>query len=663
MSISEPFLLASYNSHLYASANLHNASLAVQSDGVHVIELSTLRPIISHTLGPSTSFACSPLTVSDGHIHTIYAPIQSSSELSDEQEHGRTIWVWREDLSSTIADRAEAHKKKVSVTVPHTIAGLFYAPELSNKIIALSPGGAITTLNSEDLKKQKTWICQVDGAGRSLLKSFVYPRSGCSFLSPVETPRNGVVLVLLLADPTTSDTRVETVFITSEDKESPFVLASSYRINITQNEILDVSCSSTGHLSILSALIPPQKRVALLPLTSTHVLLAGISSSSTEIVIHIWDLQYSVLLVSHILSIPSSISSFSPQTISITLLPSLPAASSQAALIDSQALLISIFLFLPVPYVVPRASTIANAMGRASVSAQWIAPREDDERNEIDDDVMYSGMDKSRKEVLKEMSDAMEGKRPQAANDAFFKWENSQATDKPLVFGHDFVKQVLDVASIGLAMQNVMDITESEIVEALYHIVRACEEQRNPHDPEAMEVDPGNSSNVTSARKDTPTVPSFLGCCVNYRITPPQLRLALREQHSTAPEHALVILRILIDWLQVWRNRDVMLSSGNKEQCERSQVKNGTNEVPELQKIVSFTQAYLDATSLILVQHPPAQEVLRQLASSLEPEIQFTEAVQPLCGALDEFARAHRKALRDAEDKGVSNVKGVSAGM
>ena len=70
---------------------------------------------------------------------------------------------------------------------------------------------------------------------------------------------------------------------------------------------------------------------------------------------------------------------------------------------------------------------------------------------------------------------------------------------------------------------------------------------------------------------------------------------------------------------------------------------------------------YLDAISLNLVQHPPAQELLRQLASSLEPEIQFTEGVQPLCGALDEFARAHRKALRDAEDKSVSNAKGLSA--
>lgn len=133
-----------------------------------------------------------------------------------------------------------------------------------------------------------------------------------------------------------------------------------------------------------------------------------------------------------------------------------------------------------------------------------------------------------------------------------------------------------------------MDITESEIVEALYHIVRACEEQRNPPNPEAMEIDPDNSTNMTSARQNTPSVPSFLRCCVNYRITPPQLRLALREQNSTffsAPGHALVILRILIEWLQVWLNRDVMLSSENKEQCERPQAKNGNNEVPELQKV------------------------------------------------------------------------------
>jgi hypothetical protein len=45
----------------------------------------------------------------------------------------------------------------------------------------------------------------------------------------------------------------------------------------------------------------------------------------------------------------------------------------------------------------------------------------------------------------------------------------------------------------------------------------------------------------------------------------------------------------------------------------------------------------------------------------LEQEIQLTEAIQPLCGALDEFSRAHRRALRDAE-KSASNAKGASAG-
>ena len=69
----------------------------------------------------------------------------------------------------------------------------------------------------------------------------------------------------------------------------------------------------------------------------------------------------------------------------------------------------------------------------------------------------------------------------------------------------------------------------------------------------------------------------------------------------------------------------------------------------------------LDATFLTLVQYPPAQEVLSHLMSLLEQEIQFTEAIQPLCGALDEFSRAHRKALRDA-DNSASNAKGASAG-
>ena len=117
MSINEPFALASYNNLLYASANADNVSVSVESNGVHVIQLSTLRPVISHTLGPSTSFACPPLTIVNGKIHTIYAPIQSSPELTDEESHGKVIWVWREDLNSTIADQAEAHKNKISVAV------------------------------------------------------------------------------------------------------------------------------------------------------------------------------------------------------------------------------------------------------------------------------------------------------------------------------------------------------------------------------------------------------------------------------------------------------------------------------------------------------------------------------------------------------------------
>ncbi|KAK2465927.1 hypothetical protein APHAL10511_001568 [Amanita phalloides] len=782
MSIQDPFVLATYNSHLYASANPNNTSLAVQSDGVHVIELSTLRPVISYTLGPSTSFACSPLTVSDGHMYTIYAPIQMSSELVDEQEHGRTIWIWREDLNSSIADRAEAHKKKVAVTVslvlsdlslferspptlpalqvPHTIAGLCYVPELLNRIIVLSPGGAITTLNSETLQVQGTWISQTDDAGRGLLKFFIYSTSECTFLPPRTTPQSGAVALLVLADPTTSDTRVEAVCIANEEKESPFFLIGSCRTDFAQNEILNVTCSSSGYLSIMTTngewhsftvdssegdpiglsqdadpfqlknlqfpLDSRSQPVTLLPLTSSHVLLAGISSSSTEIIIHIWDLQYSVLLASHALPMPSAFMSPSSRTLSVALVPSLKSipAKEKVTLIDSQALLVisasststskskskgksksnntvatAVFV---VPYVIPRASTVANALGRTSASTQWIAPRENDEINENMDGIIYSEIDEGRRKVLQVMGLAIEGKRPQTANDAFFSWEQShrQAADRMFVYGHQFIKQVLDVViqptkdlasvmyssevvrhlikrkvvnnsmvtgglvralkvkndwtSIQMALENVVDVTESEIAEALWEIIIAHQERN----PQVVEVD---SVNDPIASQEVPSVTSFLKYCVNYRSTPAQLRLALRQQQlRTTPvparECALAVLRLLIEWL----NDDVALSP-----VEMKHDGNVTEKIPQLNKILLFTEVFLDATFLMLIQYPPAQEVLRQLLLMLEPEILFTEAIQPLYGTLDSFARAHKKAIREAEEKDavqVSGAKGANTG-
>jgi hypothetical protein len=126
----------------------------------------------------------------------------------------------------------------------------------------------------------------------------------------------------------------------------------------------------------------------------------------------------------------------------------------------------------------------------------------------------------------------------------------------------------------------VTDITESEIAEALWHIISACEEKTTLN-PEAMNVEPGSPSNVISMIKDTPSLASFLESCVNYNITPSKLRQALRREHSSsAPEHALPVLRVLIDWWQVWLKRDVELSAANSM---HSQAKG--NSVPDLKRV------------------------------------------------------------------------------
>ncbi|KAF8632319.1 hypothetical protein AX15_001941 [Amanita polypyramis BW_CC] len=776
MSINEPFALATYKSALYASVNADNVSVSVQTDGVHVIQLSTLRPVISHTLGPSTSFACSPLAVSNGKIHTIYAPIQSSSELTDEQSQGRVIWIWREDLDSTIADRAEAHKNKTSVVVPHAIARLHYVPELPGQIIVLSPGGIITTLGSENFQVQATWDPQSDGASYMLLKSFIYARIDCSFLPPLEAPQTGAVVVLILADSHSNDIRI-TVCIASGG-ESTFATIGNCHTGFKQNEVLDMSCSSSGCFSVLSKSgewhsfvisssedepiillqagdpvslknikISPDasyKSVALLPLTSSHVLLVGVSSSSPEIVLHIWDLQYFVLLASHILPVPSSFASTS-STVSITLasFPSSPpsillSTTPKSTLINSQALLIisppspmptitksivkskpksstaaTLSTIFVVPYVIPRVSTIANAMGRARASSAWISLPENQQQNESGDGAVHGGLDKSRKEVLKAMSAAMDGKRPQAANEAFFKWEEcrSQAANGRLVYGHEFIKQVLEVVlqpaknpatvmyssevvrhlikrkvvsnsmlegglvralrakndwtSIQLALKILVDVTESEIVETLWNIVSAVQENHRSSGPDCMQID--------ESGKDIPSLSSFLGHCVNYRTTPAQLRLALRQEQSrtssntfgvSTAECTLVILRVLIGWVQYWTDRDVALlpvdkgiREGGDWAANEDEEMRDKGEMPKLDQIASFTEGLLDATFLALLQHPPAEGVLRQLGSLLEAEISFTEAIQPLYGALGDFARAHSKAKHEAEEKGAGVVR------
>jgi hypothetical protein len=82
-------------------------------------QLSSLHPIISYTLGPSTIFSCpavSRFTVEESqNICTTYAVIESSLDVSVD-ERGRTIWAWRGSMSNTL-DRSAQKKSSVVVSI------------------------------------------------------------------------------------------------------------------------------------------------------------------------------------------------------------------------------------------------------------------------------------------------------------------------------------------------------------------------------------------------------------------------------------------------------------------------------------------------------------------------------------------------------------------
>jgi gephyrin len=168
---------------------------------------------------------------------------------------------------------------------------------------------------------------------------------------------------------------------------------------------------------------------SLLALTSSHTLLAS-PTPQGEIALLLWDTQYSILLASHLLPIPSSLNS-QPSSLDTALLsPSaagIKAGSQQAILIVSQSLSdadgktprkSNIYV---VPYSIPVKSTLANAIGRSNAGARWL-----ENGDSTTTDVLVSPQEAARSKLISDIRTAVEQNRPEAANELFTKWEKEQ---------------------------------------------------------------------------------------------------------------------------------------------------------------------------------------------------------------------------------------------
>ncbi|KAH9938085.1 uncharacterized protein B0H18DRAFT_1112274 [Fomitopsis serialis] len=754
----DPFLLASYpvpirparpssrqaagtSSHVlvdsrYASTadktdNL--VSLAVQEDGVHVLDLSTLHPAISHTLGPNTTFSCPPTSrTSKGNgaqTCTTYAVIASSPDIQEEDE-GRTVLWWEESLSGGVMT-ADTQKKRKSTVLSHKITHIYAPKDLPDHLLLVGLGGEITVTDSVLNVQASSPTSEEDDT--VLLRHFVLPRQSSTFVPTQTSPSSGVVSISALRRNTDVLLHISLV-----DAEGRIHSLGSCVTPVEETDIADVSFSTSGCLTVLTrsgkwtsyrVSVSPSSTLSISPLcppstslpspssrppeptppptpqrspSSRYILPrspAGVTIIGPEMILLLWDTQYGVVLAEQRFPCPlhlyrgkdrgtrmSLVASGSADEPSQALLVLHPADASQDSQYERATSV------LAVPLSVPKTSTIANALGRAAASQNWLRPDADSSQKPRTAHLALDlgGLEPEQGRALKAMLEAQERGRTEEVEKRWTAYrEDAGGPGKEPRLGHLFVKQLLNVLfavplpgrdgaappsaaqayargivtyllekkavsdamiegglipalmpNAVLAMSNVIDLPESDIISLLAKVV-AHHRQSNP---DAMQVDSPSSP---------PALPAFLALCVTYSTSPGPLRVALRK-HLPDAEAVVCVLEVLDSWVGQWSEEELSLVPEKvKKDAHGAYVavyaEESTPEMPPLDKILLFTQAILDSSFLALLSHAPAHPLLRSLLARLEPELALISELQSLKGPLQGDAQADWRQRKKAQ--------------
>ncbi|KAG1877931.1 hypothetical protein DFJ58DRAFT_11780 [Suillus subalutaceus] len=202
--IGEPFQVSSYpvltktrhekvHNPTYASYSrdfLGHATVTVQAEGIHIIDLSELHTVASHTCGSNVTFSgpassrCTP--EDDGRICTTYALVSSAPEVA-VKNRDRTVWIMKQKILGGTLGKSD--KREI---LPHEVAHI-YSDDKSSKILLVSSTGDISVADNE-LNIQSTLICPHQ---QNFLDVFFFPGTSCTFLPPRETPPDTVIVLLL----------------------------------------------------------------------------------------------------------------------------------------------------------------------------------------------------------------------------------------------------------------------------------------------------------------------------------------------------------------------------------------------------------------------------------------------------------------------------------
>lgn len=133
----------------------------------------------------------------------------------------------------------------------HTISRLYLPQEMPDKLVLLSPKGDVSVTDT-DLTFKST-LQSRNPKQQALLKSYLFSRKSSPFVSHWNLSSNGVVLLSIFD--VDGGLSFEAVAIGADDaieRIADFKLPSD--TNIVPKDILGISCSDSGYLSILSTL-------------------------------------------------------------------------------------------------------------------------------------------------------------------------------------------------------------------------------------------------------------------------------------------------------------------------------------------------------------------------------------------------------------------------
>ncbi|KAG2157287.1 hypothetical protein DEU56DRAFT_12959 [Suillus clintonianus] len=702
-----------------------HATVTVQAEGIHIVDLSELHTVASHTCGSNVTFsgpASSRCTPEDGgRICTTYAVISSAPEVAVKNRN-RTVWIMKQKISGGTLGKSD----KREIVVPHQVARI-YSDDKSSNIILVSSAGDISVADDE-LNIQSTLTCPHE---QNFLDVFFFPGTSCTFLPPHENPPDSVVVFCSSSD---STLLLSIVSVTGKDMtiigKNHFSTSHGVSGRKTQQHVIALSCGPCGVLSYINEshtwaayqleINSPSTSVTqigetltlaqlsrlnahsfgrgtcFLSMASSLVLLATMTGTpSSEISILLWDMRYGVVLASQAIPIPSALVSSIKLGISMSLLPAdagqvlltlCPANVSTTAPSTSESPYRSTVYIIPLDPNLK--STIAGAIGKNPATSEWLAPTPKVEPL-VDSD--------PRSKLLVDMANHLQHNEPHKADEAFFRWvkEHTSASGpsssnvlsistpdgaaSEALYGYGFVKELLglffvreytdkpqysprvtrhlienrvvsagmlkgriftalkqrgDWESIMLAFNSVVDISEDEMISLAKALID--KEQEPQTDPEAMDVD--------SNKAWTPTLSAYMLACVSYPTSPAALRLAIRK-HLPDAQDLILILELLDGW-----------TVGGTEEHIRSLLKSVASNVaiehrggaaPPYDKTISFLQVLLDASFVSLLQYPPSHELLRNIMSHIEPEIGLHERMGYLRGALEPFAKAQNRIVKE----------------